>query len=205
MLYLILTDPESTIEEVVQELGDLVRFVDTVYASTGVAPVLSFNLAMLPLTGTPFTSTYPHDELSLPVGTDVIYWPSEFRFDPAVARFLRSCDARTALLPNPRENLDALPAFLAAADEVLRRRGRIKDRCWRDAIAAALQQFDDLCAMLDKDVDRTADILLRGYGTGHPAAPADPVEQVMADPRHLGGYYRGMDRLRSVLVRALEM
>jgi radical SAM superfamily enzyme YgiQ (UPF0313 family) len=79
VLYMIMVDPESTLLTIAQELEDVVRFVETVYGSTGVVPKLSYSLVMLPVACTSVTEKYEYSVAEVPLQTGRLRLPTEFK------------------------------------------------------------------------------------------------------------------------------
>ena len=201
VLYGILADPTSTLEEIAWELAELVRVLAEVYRRTVVLPKLSFSLILLPVAGTELATRHPVDTETVQLETGELALPKEFRVPPDVARFLMGIAEETSAMRRPRENFEALASYLRRALEVAEEAGHPNLEAIRSSVGLGLSRFKELRRALDDDVDETIAALdLGGWPAGKRFSGA--VERL--DHRRFGGYVRGCARLLEGVRRSLE-
>ncbi|MDD5559358.1 cobalamin-dependent protein [Candidatus Methylomirabilis sp.] len=195
VLYLIMADPCSTLEEIAAELADVVDFVGMVYCRTGVVPKTSYSLAMLPVAGPAMTGRYRYSTTNVKVGDRVLRLPAEFHFAPLVSRYLRSVAATTDALPFRRENLGCFPIYLRIAREVAADAAAPEQAAVNAHVERGLCAFEALARELDRDIEWTARELA-GEGSGRTLQCRDELRFEFA---RFGGYIAGVQRYHELL------
>jgi radical SAM superfamily enzyme YgiQ (UPF0313 family) len=198
VLYLIMADPRSTLEEIAAELADVVTFVATIYRRTGVVPKTSYSLAMLPVAGPVMTARHPYSTTDVNAGGRVLRLPAEFHFAPLVARYLRCIAAATDRLPFRRENLGCFPIYLRIAREVSADASPFEQAAIAAHVERGLRAFGALEHELDRDIEWTARELA-GEGSERTLQCRD---ELRFEFGRFGGYITGVQRYSELLQAA---
>jgi Radical SAM superfamily len=183
VIYMILADPGSTLEEIAQELTAAAGMLASVYRNTRVLPKLSFSLTLLPVAGTDCASSYPARSDWISTGDGGFYWSAEFGYPEAVGEYSCRIAQATAGFPFARENFASLCRFLVEIGP---------------PGAAGLSVLRSLEDELRADVDRTAHDLLQTMN-GHDPGEWDGPPNLRFTPERLGGFVDGWTRLRDHL------
>lgn len=191
VLYMIMVDPCSTLEQIAEEIYETVKLCSEVFAATGVLPKISYSLMMLPVACTSITDHFPYNSKTIDLGDREISLPSEFLIDQAVAAFLSSIARLTNNMPHRRENLSAFESYFSALEDVSRRynvstRAEIEEfsKQGQSVLSQLVMKLDDKVDSVTKSVER----LLNGY--------QDPdFDPQQLDFRWLGGYVNGIKEL----------
>jgi hypothetical protein len=192
VLYLIMTDPTTTLAQLASELRTTVQLVDAVYSRTGVVPRLSYSLMMLPVASTAVVTKHAHRVTEVEVGEGTMRLPSEFLFEPRVTRFLAHVAAETQSLPQRRENLAALPVYLDCVARAVEHEPREDGESIAMVLEATRTLWLDLSRRLDEDARRTALAMLG-------AAPPQHGTRLYYDYRRLGCYVPGIELMLGLL------
>jgi radical SAM superfamily enzyme YgiQ (UPF0313 family) len=197
VLYMIMTDPRSTLVEIAQELADIVEALAQVYRRTGVVPKLSYTLTMLPVAGPVMTSRFSYSVESVGLTDRILQLPAEFHFPSPVTRYLQRIAEATDGMPYRRENLTALPIYLETVGDVARALGDPRVDEILAAAGGGLDRYRDLQAQLDRDIERTAHELLATAGTR--AGAPTTAGSLRFDFTRFGGYIPGVQRYLELL------
>jgi len=195
VLYLIMADPRSTLEEIAAELADVVEFVGMVYRRTGVVPKTSYTLSMLPVAGPAMTARHPYTTTDVTAGKRVLRLPAEFHFAPLVSRYLRGVAATTDLLPFRRENLGCFPIYLRVARDVAIANAAPEQAAVIAHVERGLRAFQALAGELDRDIEWTARELA-GEGRSRTLQCRD---ELRFEFGRFGGYIEGVQRYSELL------
>ena len=195
VLYLIMADPRSTLEEIAAELADVVEFVGMVYRRTGVVPKTSYTLSMLPVAGPAMTARHPYTTTDVTAGKRVLRLPAEFHFAPLVSRYLRGVAATTDLLPFRRENLGCFPIYLRVARDVAIANAAPEQAAVIAHVERGLRAFQALAGELDRDIEWTARELA-GEGRSRTLQCRD---ELRFEFGRFGGYIAGVQRYSELL------
>jgi hypothetical protein len=183
VVYMILADPGSTLDEIAQELVAAAGLLDSVYRSTRVLPKLSFSLTLLPVAGTDCASSYPWRSEWISTGAGGFHWSAEFGYPESVGEYSCRIAHATDGLPYARENFASLCRFLVEIGP---------------PGAAGLSLLRSLEEDLRADVDQTARDLLRVMNGQDPGAWEGP-SSLRFCPERLGGFVDGWTRLHDHL------
>ena len=183
VIYMILADPGSTLEEIAQELTAAAAMLASVYRSTRVLPKLSFSLTLLPVAGTDCASAYPSRADWISTGQQGFHWSAEFEYPEPVGEYSCRIAHATDGLPYTRENFASLCRFLVEIGP---------------PGAAGLSVLRSLEEELHADVDRTARDLLRTMN-GQDPGDWDGPPNLRFTPQRLGGFVDGWTRLHDHL------
>jgi radical SAM superfamily enzyme YgiQ (UPF0313 family) len=194
VLYMIMTDPRSTLVEIARELARVVDVLAEVYGRTGVVPKLSYTLTLLPVAGPALTSRFAYSVQSVPLAEGVLRLPYEFHFPAPVTRYLQRIAEATDAMPYRRENLAALPIYLDTVAEVARDTVDPRAPDILDAVARGRARYRELRERLDRDIEHTAHDFV---ATAHAdAAGAGPLRFEFT---RFGGYVDGVRRYLELL------
>lgn len=190
VLYIIMTDPKSTLRQIAEELEELSTFVAGVYDSTTIVPKLSYSLMMLPVACTSITEQFEYFTTRVPLGAGALEMPSEFKVPPSVTRYMMHIDRATAHLPNRRDNLASLRYYIEGVATIADEHNDPDRVVIRGHAERALATMTALGARLERDADESAQALFQQAGGGGTASARGR----RFDFRRFGGYMPAVER-----------
>jgi radical SAM superfamily enzyme YgiQ (UPF0313 family) len=190
VLYMIMTDPRSTLAEIARELLDTVQLCIDVFRMTGVVPKISYSLMMLPVASTAITAHFPYWTETIDLGGRCITMPTEFKVSPEVAAYLAAIGRRTETIPKRRENLVAFECYF---DEIAR---VAKTHQLEDApdIVGFAERGRKLLAILTGEIDSEIVSVSRSVARLIEGGREPDFDMQRLDYRWLGGYVPGIEK-----------
>lgn len=197
VLYMIMTDPKSTLVQIAEELELVVGFLAESYRRTHVVPKPSYTLLMLPVAGTQLTEHLGYHTAAHTMGDRDLMMPENFNYQVDVSAYLNLIGKKTLDLARPRENMAAFPLYFDALCEVAGEAGSADLGKIEEHAQRAMACYEELVVELDRDVDATATAFASALRRGQ-------VDMQVIDYRRFGPYISGIERLNQRVSQILD-
>jgi len=206
-LFMILTDPTSKLTDIGYEIFLISDFLERIYSSTGILPLLSYNLVTIPTTGSVLSNMFEYTENIIPMVYNVsknstecsivnIKLPNEFKHFQETTNFLKLVDNKTREIYNSTSNLKSLEIFIDCLIESSCNLTENEQRIISDYCEKSRNKLQVLKSIMDADLKQHI-LLIKEL---QECANIQNIGKTMylLDSKHLirkfGSYYEGIEK-----------
>ena len=154
VLYMILVDPRSSLEEITLDLLECAKLLSDVYHRTSVLPKISWSLVLLPVSGGMLGKEFSFSTTAVNLGNRSFGVPSDYDLPEILAVLIRKIVQTTEGLPSGRDSFETLEGLLIAARDVSREFNL--DQAYQNALEG-LEIYHGLRKSLLSDIMMTAE------------------------------------------------
>lgn len=124
VLYMILIDPRSTLDEVASDIVGCIKLLTIVYKETSILPRISWSLTLLPIHNGMLGKEYPYSTISVNLGKRSLRIPSEYYFPDDLVKFIERVKQNTNKLPLSRDSFEILEGLMISLKELADQYGK---------------------------------------------------------------------------------
>lgn len=198
-LYMILTDPESSLQIVLYDLLSILNLIKDVYLQTSILPKVSWSLCLLPVSGSKFINQFPHSTKKLHLSNREILIPLEYYLNEEITNFLQKAEKLTFQIIHRRENLESLRIYLELLKSLFLAKEDIHSV---DLCDVGLREFKELNNLMELDIKSTANRLISLFRDQSNTNPYF-IDELLFNPQRFGGNYNIIGIYKSVLTETL--